>query len=755
MSRKWVLVGCLGLLALSLIASADVTDPNIISAASRVSGSRAAPVVVKGGLANGVFPYVDRTYGLADVGYFAGLDFVQTSMDGRDKSTEDTWYQVTIDRPGRLFLFIDNRIGDGVATDPPTLTSKMAWVLADGFVRTTYEVPGGWGYNASAGTGEACTVYQKYVTAGTYILKEQNDGTSRAAYGIAAAPDGWYFPNTPPLISNVNSSYQVAPGAALSINATITDDGLPDPPAEVTVAWSVESTPAGASVTFDPDTTSEDVTISFSDMGDYTLKLAASDSNQISEMTINVAVQHPSFALEATQHLTIANDSHQEPTSHTTPTALAVRNYISEDGATTRRRLGYHKYNFSALKGDGKIFANSYLTFNCKAASSTKSFYVYAINEDIDNFDLSASSANWVTAPGIQNEPVPVKGSEITINMLDKRDIQPLVMSFAPGGTGIRSTLPCPALDEILNADDDGILLLMFITYDPQNADFEFYSISDSRTDPDSGKKGIVLKGQKREPVWASKPVPAINANQSSNLSTLRWTNPAGLGDIRCNVYIGTTEPNYLAPDYGGDFVALGTNLQANSVSLNGYTLQPGTTYKWIVDTYDSGTDVLSRGFIWTFNAISNAPPVVTIEPSLQYLWLNNAGDPTSATAAIDATVTDDGVPGGYTLVWEQVSAPQGVQVVIDPNNVEDITLVLPKAGDYIFRLTASDGELSSYGSVGIYVGATPCDAAKAKPGYVQIPGDFDNNCYVNMADLSKFAEHWLECHSFMDAPCI
>jgi len=744
MSRKWVCVVCLGLLALSVIGSADVTDPNIISAASRVSGTRVAPVVVKGGLVNGVFPYVDRTYGLADVGYFEGLDFVQTSMDGRDKSSEDTWFQVTVDKPGRLFLFIDNRVGDGVATDPPTLTSKMTWVLADGFVRTNYALPGGWG------AGEACAVYEKNVTAGTYILKEQNDGTGRAAYGIAAAPDGWFFPNTPPLIANVKSSYSVAPGATLSINADITDDGLPTPPGQVTVAWSVESTPQGASVTFDPDMISEDVTLSFSEMGNYMLKLAASDSNQVAEITIDVAVEHPKFAVQATEHLTIANDSHQEPTSHTTPTALAVRNYASEDGATTRRRLGYHKYDFSSLKGDGKVFANSYLTFNCKAASSTKQFYVYAINEDLDSFDLSESSANWVTAPGIQNEPLPVKGSEITINMLDKRDLQPLVMAFSPGSTGIHSTLPCPALDEILNADEDGTLLLMFVTYDPQNSDFEFYSISDSRTDPDSGKKGVVLKGQKREPVWASEPVPAINTNQSSSLSMLRWTNPAAVGNITCDVYIGTSDPNYLAPGYGGDFVALGTGIAGNSVSLSGYPLQPGTTYKWIVDVYDSGTAQKAQGFVWTFNAISNTPPVVTIDPPLQYLWLNNAGDPLSATAVVDASVVDDGVPGPYTLGWDQISAPDGVEIVIDPNDVEDLTLVLPKTGDYIFRLTASDGEHSSYSSVGIYVGATPCDAAKEKTGYQRMPADFDDNCVVNMADLGKFAEQWLACHPYM-----
>lgn len=140
------------------------------------------------------------------------------------------------------------------------------------------------------------------------------------------------------------------------------------------------------------------------------------------------------------------------------------------------------------------------------------------------------------------------------------------------------------------------------------------------------------------------------------------------------------------------------------------------------------------------------------MEKPYQYLWLNNNGEPASATAVINATASDDGFPNPTLgLLWTQIDGPE---VTIDPADVEDITLVLPAEGTYIFKLTANDGELNGSASTEIFVGATPCDAAKAKPEYEQLNADFNNDCYVNLSDLSEFALQWLECNIAMDAPC-
>ena len=745
MGRKWLLV-CWVLSLTVLSINALAADPNMITAASRVSGTRIAPEVVNGGLVDGCVSFVDRDYGPAIVGDLEGIDYVKTSMDGRDKSTEDTWYQVTVDKPGRLFVIIDNRVGDGVDTDPPDLTNKMTWVVTDGFVRTTYEIPSGWG------AGEECTIYEKAVTAGTYIFKEQNDGTGRAAYGIAAAPDGWVFPNVSPLILGVAAWYQVPPGGSLEIDAGTWDDGLPSPPAATTVQWTVESQPAGTTVTFDPpsmDTTS--VTVDFSELGEYTLKLAVSDSNMVAEQLIDVAVQVPAFAVEAGDWCDVSNDSNAGPDKSRKSSAIYVKNY--DQDSVQRRRVGYCQYDISGLREAGEVFANSYFTWNMDKGDNYSSYqvYVYAINEDID--DLTLEGLTWNTAPGIDNTPVPPLNSQITIDTLDRADITPLLgASNVNASDAWENTEVFAGLDEVLNADTDGILTLMFIAYDPAHNAYELCSPSKGRIEPITGLEGIILRGNVTTPTWATQPVPVINTSQSTSLPELSWTNPPAEGTLTCDVWIGTGEPNKVTVGSGDGFTQIADDVTGNTASLSGYTLAIDTVYNWVVVVTDSGTGETTQGFKWTFDTF-NAYPTVTIDEPYQYLWLNNNGDANSATAVITATVSDDDFPNPtLDLLWEQISGP--ATVLIDPNDVKDVTLVLPAEGTYVFQLSADDGDLIGNGIAEILVAASPCDAAKAKPDYEATVGDLNADCYVNLDDFSMFALQWLVCNPSMDAPC-
>jgi hypothetical protein len=738
MSRKWVAVVCLGLFALSLSASASVTDPNIISGAVAVGGTAPEPlVVVKGGLWEGAMPFVDRTVVFGDANDLGGLDFVQTAVD--DKADADVVYQVTVDKPGTLFLIIDNRVGDENTANPPTLGGGiMDWVAAMGFTQT----------DRSVNISTPATVYALEVTAGTYDLGAQNNGNSRVMYVVAAAPAGF---NLQPSIAGLPVNPQVEPGSTLTLDATITDDGIPG--TGISVQWSTVSTPEGATVNYSPNTTSEDVEISFSAVGNYTLKVSASDGEKTAAKMINVAVQIPKFAVACTNWLEACNDPDKGPDTHYKPTTrMFVRNH-----AAPRRRIQFIQYDISGVKEAGKAFVNSFLSINRYKGSLNEVLSVYAVKEELDNVDLDAGT--WNNMPGVQNTPAPSSADQITIATLDTADLSDLLLEQTniPAGTNSNTwsnTSTSVALDEFLNADDDGIILLMFVTFSPQDADFEIVCQGKGTAEAETGLTGIILRGNVVTPTWATSPVPQMNTSQSTALAQLSWTSPAPSeagATVTCDVFFGSTEPNVLRPDYG--LTTLATGLSGNSVAIPAGTLAVNTVYYWVVDIHDSiaGT---TRGYVWNFNT-NNVMPTVTMEAPFQYLWLNNAGDPASATAVINAAVEDDNFPSPYTLLWEQVSAPDGVTVTIDPSNVEDITLVLPQAGTYTFKLSANDGDLTGSATTEIFVGATPCDAAKAKPGYEQMPADFDNNCYVNMADLSEFASQWLQCHSFMDAPCI
>ena len=294
---------CLAVMA--PIVSAGVTDPNIITGVIHVNSEQTShPIVVNGGLAEGAKIFVDRdTFFYGDVGAFEGLDYIQTVMD--DKTDPDVEYHVIINKPGTLFLFVDNRVGDGNASNPPVLgEGVMNWAIEMGFEVSPFAI------NFS----EPATAYALPVSddPNTIVLGPQNDGSSRAMYTIAAAPAGWNFP---PVVEGVPSSAQVAPGETLEINAVVSDDGFPDPPAAVAVQWTVEAAPSEAVVTFDPDAYSPQVEIGFSELGEYTLKLTADDGDKTTEKIIQVAVHIPEYALACTDWAEACNDSNRGPSS--------------------------------------------------------------------------------------------------------------------------------------------------------------------------------------------------------------------------------------------------------------------------------------------------------------------------------------------------------------------------------------------------------------------------------------------------------
>jgi hypothetical protein len=338
---------------------------------------------------------------------------------------------------------------------------------------------------------------------------------------------------------------------------------------------------------------------------------------------------------------------------------------------------------------------------------------------------------------------------------IDKTDVSPLLLFDPQTPNNVWSdTDDAPAsLDEFLNADNDGTILLLFATFTPQDADLDIFARDYGTAEPVTGLGGIILRGNVLTPTWATNPNPVNNTSQSTSLAQLSWTNPTAVGNLTCDVWIGTGEPN--DPVGSGDgFTLLADDITGNSASLSGYTMAVNTEYNWIVNVTDDGTGQTTQGYVWTFNT-NNAYPTVEMENSFQYLWLNNNGDPNSATAVINATASDDGFPNPIlSLLWEQVSAPEGVEVVIDPNNVEDITLTLPAVGTYVFQLSASDGDLVGTNATQIFVGATPCEAAQAKPGYEANIADLNDDCYVDLTDFLTLAENWLVCNPLMDTPC-
>ena len=141
--------------------------------------------------------------------------------------------------------------------------------------------------------------------------------------------------------------------AVATLDGTVTDDGLPNPPATVTTLWLMVSGPG--TVTFG-NAAAVDTTASFSVAGTYVLRLTASDSamSRADEITItvNVANQAPSVNAGPDQATTlpagalldgtVTDDGLPNPPATVTTTWTQVGGAGHRDVRKCRRRR-YHR----------------------------------------------------------------------------------------------------------------------------------------------------------------------------------------------------------------------------------------------------------------------------------------------------------------------------------------------------------------------------------------------------------------------------
>jgi hypothetical protein len=94
--------------------------------------------------------------------------------------------------------------------------------------------------------------------------------------------------NQPPIVA-AGPDQVVQVGAFTVLPGSVSDDGRPNPPANVTTQWTLQSGPVSATATF-ADSTAPDSTVAFSGPGDYVLRLSANDGEFVTtdEVTFTV-----------------------------------------------------------------------------------------------------------------------------------------------------------------------------------------------------------------------------------------------------------------------------------------------------------------------------------------------------------------------------------------------------------------------------------------------------------------------------------
>lgn len=137
------------------------------------------------------------------------------------------------------------------------------------------------------GTAGSASSTANFSAAGSYVARVTvSDGAASDTDTVAVTVNPAPPQNAAPVVEAGPNRTITLPSTA-ALDGTVSDDGLPNPPAKVTVAWSKVSGPG--TVTF-ANGSSVDTTAAFSVAGSYVLRLTASDNALFGSDTMTVTV---------------------------------------------------------------------------------------------------------------------------------------------------------------------------------------------------------------------------------------------------------------------------------------------------------------------------------------------------------------------------------------------------------------------------------------------------------------------------------
>ena len=532
---------------------------------------------------------------------------------------------------------------DGTVTDdglpaPPSLTTTWTKVSGPGTV--------------SFGNATAVDTTASFSLAGAYVLRlSANDGALSASddVNVSVSPG-----NAAPVVNaGPDQSVEIAQGA--SLDGTVTDDGLPAPPA-LTTQWSKVSGPG--TVGFG-NANAVDTTATFSALGSYVLRLSANDGALSSNdtLTITVVPNNAPPVVNAGPNLTVPKDDD-----------ILLDATVSDDGLPVPP--GALTYAWTKVSGTGGVTFNSPTSVDTIVSLHKVGTFVLRLTVS----DGAASVSDDVTVVVIPKNQAPAvyAGPDRTVGLGVSPEMEAVVtddglpdppmlvictwsllsgpapVSFTDPGAPDTSTgfavagtyvLTLSAFDGELTTTDDVV-----IEVEPAN----LAPVVDAGPDQEVDEaEGAALSGSVTDDGLPGAPLAL----------TTSWSALSGPG----NVSFGNAQAPVTTASFskGGTYVL---RLSANDGELA------------------SSDDVTI-----TVNPDNEAPVV-------------DAGADQSVSfdldAALDATVSDDGLPsaGAPQTTWSLVDGP-GTVAFADAAAV-DTTAAFSAPGVYQLRLSADDGEL-------------------------------------------------------------
>ena len=497
----------------------------------------------------------------------------------------------------------------------------------------------------------------------------------------------------PPISGGTNAAPVVSAGpdltvtlpAAATLNGSVTDDGLPNPPGTATATWSQVSGPG--TVTFgNPNAPS--TTASFSAAGSYVLRLTGNDSVLQSSDEVSVAVGTGGAGGGTVLDIPVRTgaDDAEERNSTGAVSLTSTDLELTTDG-TAVQTVGM-RFTGVAVP-TGATVTNAYVQFQVDEVS-TNATNVTVVGQAADNaaaFTTAtrnvSSRARTTAAVGWAPAPWPTVGArgadQRTPNLASV--VQEIVarpgwasgnaLALVVTGTGTRTA----------EAADSGAALAAVL-----HVEFSTGGTGPTNTEP------VVSAGPDLSVTLPD--AAALNGSVSDDglpnppgAVTAAWSKVSGPGTVLFAdpAQAVTTATFNAAGSYVLRLTGNDSALQAN----------------------DDVTVVVSDGGTGPVNA---APTV-------------SAGADVAVTrpdaAALHGSVTDDGLPDPPATVTETWSTVSGPGTVTFANvNAADTTATFGAAGSYVLRLTGDDGALQATDDVTV----TVSDPAGSPPVVLDVP---------------------------------
>ncbi len=655
---------------------------------------------------------------------------------------------------------VDSVTLNGTATDDgrpnPPATLTTTWSKASGPGTVTF------------GDASALTTTATFSEAGIYTLQLQaDDGAAQITDTCTITVDAT---NAAPTVSAGQDQMITLPDG-VTLNGSVTDDGLPNPPATVTATWSMVSGPG--TVTF-ADANAASTTATFSVAGTYVLQLHADDSALTADgtctITVNPANTAPTVNAGAPQTITL-------------PDGATLTGTVNDDSLPNPPAAV--TVTWSKVSGPGTVaFADA------NAASTTATFSVagtYVLQLHADDSALTADATCTITVNPANTAPTVDAGSDQAITLPaaatlsgtvndDSLPNPPAAVTVTwskVSGPGTVTFGNANAVDTTATFSTDGTYVLQLL------ADDSALTASNTCTvtvNPAGASSEVAIEDLSGCSVasytsYGGNMIPTGSAYLSGweiggryfeieDVSgDLMMSGTAGYGGYDIGTNLVASDHEY-QPDYDQ---AEAINLadaqdlvvkMVNRVGTSGTTNLSPTVVMYYYDTSAAVTahvTVFSIDETWSVDevktrtvAISNisgfdktADLVYGFRVTNTFVYMGgqhgpigltyigytvantaptvNAGNDQTIALPADATlggsVTDDGLPnppGSFTVTWSKVTGP-GTVTFADAN-AASTTASFSVDGTYVLRLTASDGDLSA--SADVTVTVTPVNTA-------------------------------------------